>query len=412
MKFSLVYPTRNRPRFIEVALEFLEHETYPDFEVIVSDNYTDPSLSCEKFCKSSSLKNIKYVRPTIPLGMVANWNYALEHAKGDYILFFTDKMFLLPGTLEYVADVLRENPAEIINWVDNKFTPLQFPNYFEEGVYTRGTPGIASNKRFELFDPKEELKKKAFAAVSRGEQSASHYARGKICFGAYDRRLIARILSHAGKLFYNLSPDYTSMILGLSYANSAMEIGRPGIVHVNTDLSNGGQGAIRDDHALAYLNSLADSDSLFGETLIPNLYSSVHNNVAHDYIALKRRLNLEYELNRVNWLVYITEDLDLPSRVWSSPQIEFEHRELLKKFIEEKLSVVEREQYFSKLELRTSARDAAKSATVSGMVKDFFRLFIPNSILEMRRQHRGFKQELHPASTQIRLYDLLQTTPL
>ncbi len=412
MKFSLVYPTRDRPRFIETALRFLAKQDHDDFEVIVSDNYTDPSLSCEIFCTNAAVKNVRYIRPPQPLGMVDNWNYALEHASGDYIFFFTDKMFLLPGTLSYVESVLRESPAEILSWVDNKFTPLKFPNYFGEGTYLHSRPEVDIGKRFEAFNPKVELSKKVLAETARGEQSPSHYARGKICFGGYSRNLIKRIQDCSGVLFRNISPDYTSMILALSFANSAIEIDRPGVVHINTDLSNGGQVAIRDDMALSYLNSLGRVDSFFEQTLIPNLYSSVHNNVAHDYISLKRKFNLEYELNYINWLVYITEDLNLPNRIWSTSKIEREHREILEDFIEQNLNSEERKEYMMKLEARRIARDYLNVVKSQDLhpnigIRGRIRPYVPNFIVNTVRYMREHKLKERQFSTDINLYDLL-----
>jgi glycosyltransferase involved in cell wall biosynthesis len=95
--FSLVYPTRHRPEFIAQALRILEAQGHEGFEVVVSDNYTDPDLSCETVCRRSSLARLTYVRPPAPVDMVDNWNHALAHATGDYVAFLTDKMFVLPG---------------------------------------------------------------------------------------------------------------------------------------------------------------------------------------------------------------------------------------------------------------------------------------------------------------------------
>ncbi len=413
MKFSLVYPTQNRPSFIEAALRFLEHQEYDDFEVIVCDNYTDYSLSCEFIYKKSLLKNIKYIRPQKQLGMVANWNYALDYTSGEYIFYFTDKMFLLPGTLSYVADILKETQAEILSWVDNKFTPLQLPKYFDKGIYTISDSGIDVNKNFEFFDCRAELLKKVVAEASRGEQSSSHYARGKICFGAYNIALIKRIREYSGNLFHNICPDYTSMILGLSYANSALEISKPGIVHINTDLSNGGQTSVRDDLALSFLNSLGGGRGLFEQTLLPNLYSSVHNIVTHDYISLKQKFNLAYELNHINWLVYITEDLNLPNRKWSSPEIEINHRKLLEDFIDENLNDDQRKEYFSKIEKRRISRDALLTIQSQELSKiKSFRIFlqsyIPSYILNAYRHLRYNKKNKNEGPIQIQLYDLLR----
>jgi hypothetical protein len=356
--------------------------------VIVSDNYADVSLSCEAYCRDSSLENIKYVKPPSPVGMVDNWNYALQHATGDYVFYFTDKMFLLPGTLSYVAEILVKNPVDIINWVDSKFTPSHTPDYFGEGVYTKGHSTVSSDKFFIEYDPGEELKKKAFGGYSRREQDASTYVRGKICFGGYKRQLIDKILDRAGNLFHNISPDYTSMILGLSLASSALEIRPPGIVHINTDLSNGGQSEIRDEHSLAYLMSLEGCVSLYEDMLIPHLYSSTHNSVAHDYISIRRKFGFDYQLNTVNWLVNITEDLDLAGRVWSSREVEIQHRYLLENFIEKNMTLTEKDKYYGKIKARLLARNSIgkKDKPVSRKrIKKIIKLIVPEFLLSIRR---------------------------
>lgn len=389
MKFSLVYPTRHRPKFIEMALAFLEKENYKNFEVIVSDNYTDASLSCEEYCKKSSLINIKYVRPPAPVGMVENWNFALQQATGDYVFYFTDKMFLLPGTLIFIAEILAENQVDIVSWVDDKYSTSRMPDYFGKGIYTEGCSVVPPEKKFIEYDPKDELKKKVLAEVSRNEQDASHYARGKICFGGYKRDLIDKILDRADNLFHNIGPDYTSMILGLSLATSAIEIRPSGIVHVNTDLSNGGQGSISDEFALSFLKSLDGSDSFFDDMLVPHLYSSTHNLVARDYISLKRKFDFDYQLNAVNWLVYITEDLDFIGRIWSSHEVKTRHRQLLENFIENNLTLTERKDYSSKLASRFFMRNLTQKFELSlfgRLMRLIVRPFIPNYLMRFLRR--------------------------
>lgn len=389
MKFSLIYPTRHRPKFIEMALIFLQRETYKNFEVIVSDNYTDVSLSCENYCKNSSLKNIKYVKPPYPVGMVENWNFALQQATGDYVFYFTDKMFLLPGTLSYVAEILAKNQVDIVSWVDSKYSALCFPDYFGKGIYTEGCSAVCSEKEFVEYDPKEELKRKVFAEVSRNEQDSSHYARGKICFGGYKRHLIDKILDRADNLFHNISPDYTSMILGLSLASTAIEIRPPGIVHLNTDLSNGGQGAIRDEFALSFLTSLGGANKFFDDMLVPNLYTSPHNVVAHDYISLQRKFDFDYQLNAVNWLVYITEDLNLAGRIWSSREVEIRQRSLLENFIENSLTSMEKKEYFSRLESRSVMPNLIRKFDLSllgKLARKIIRPIIPDFLMRVLRR--------------------------
>ncbi|HJT63631.1 MAG TPA: glycosyltransferase family A protein, partial [Candidatus Limnocylindria bacterium] len=119
-RFSVVYPTRHRPEFIRQALRILEAQRHDDFEVIVCDNFTDPALSCESACAESGLTNLTYVRPPRPVGMVENWNHALQFVGGDYVCYLTDKMFVLPdafASIERALEVAGE--PEIVSWTSD-----------------------------------------------------------------------------------------------------------------------------------------------------------------------------------------------------------------------------------------------------------------------------------------------------
>src|SRR6266513_1056014 len=148
MRFSLVYPTRHRPAFIQRALWFLEKQDYDDFEVIVSDNHIDPSLSCEAICKPSRIRQLTYVRPPSPMGMVEHWNYALQFASGEYICYFTDKMFLLPNTLAHASDCIDQLRPEIVNWTDDSYQSKKYPDYFGQGRYYEASSAVPAQAKF------------------------------------------------------------------------------------------------------------------------------------------------------------------------------------------------------------------------------------------------------------------------
>ena len=284
--FSIIYPTKNRPLFIEKSIKFLEKQNYDNFEVIICDNYDDESLSCEKNCNKANLDKLYYIKPDENLSMVQNWNYSLKYAKGDYIFYFTDKMFLLPNALRMANEVLNQESYDILNWLDNTFHPHKFPEYFESGFYD----DYSSNKSIKSsYFPKEELAKKAFSKASRSEQNKADYARGKICFGCYSKDLIDQIVK-TGKLFHDISPDYTSMILALSYARKGCELKNPGIVHINTDPPMGEMPSKRTPQLI--LKTLNSYPALLDNFMIPNLYSSVHNVVTHDCIFLSKKFHL------------------------------------------------------------------------------------------------------------------------
>ncbi|MCT7974884.1 glycosyltransferase family 2 protein [Laspinema olomoucense] len=389
IRFSLIYPTRHRPIFIKHALLFLENQKYQDFEVIVSDNYSDPNLSCKVECEKSDVKNLKYICPPKPVGMVENWNYALQFATGDYICYLTDKMFLLPHTLSQASIAIEKESPEIVTWIDNSYSPSEYPDYFGSGYYYVGRSMVPLSHKYLFYDPLEELSKKGRADCSRSEQTRSNYARGKICFGAYSALLCERIIHKSGNLFHNMSPDYSSMILALSWATSALELSSPGFVHINTDLSNGGQAQQNDQFALSYIKSLEKNELILDQLLIPSLYSSANNLVAHDYLLLKNKFNLEFEFDKINWLVYITEDLNFPDKIWSSLNTKEKHLNLLHEYLENFLPETEKLEYLARVKARTQAKKNIQRKAIKKILK----LIIPNAFLcyckEKRNAVRG-----------------------
>ncbi len=333
-RFSLVYPTRHRPEFVRQALRILETQRHRNFEVIVCDNYVDPTLSCEEACRDSSLANLSYVRPPRPVGMVENWNHALPFATGDYICYLTDKMFVLPDALGRIEQAIDATGGpEIVSWTSDAYNPESYADYFGNGLYFAMSSGLRS-RMYRRFRPAAELDRRGRAEVSRGEQGPSDYSRGKLVFGAYRRELTQRIVQRYGALFHNINPDYTSMVLGLTEARHAIELTASCVVSVNTDISNGMLSDTDDRAALRFLGSLAGgAESIMPKLLVPGLYVSLHNWVAHDYLALRTEFDLSFVFNQVNWLAYIVEDVHRPSRAWSDARVEAEQKGLLKAFL-------------------------------------------------------------------------------
>ncbi len=333
-RFSLVYPTRHRPEFVRRALRILETQRYDDFEVVVSDNYVDPALSCEEICRESSLAHLTYVRPPRPVGMVENWNHALPFATGEYVGYLTDKMFVLPDALGHIEQAIDSaGSPEIVSWPSDAFNPASFDDYFGDGVYFSMGSDLRSGQ-YRPFSTAEELDRRGRAEVSRAEQSSSDYSRGKIAFGVYRRQLVDRMVQRFGTLFHNISPDYTSMVLGLAEARDAIHLEMSCVVSVNTDISNGALVDTDDAAALAFLDSLAGgSEAILPNLFVPGLYASLNNFVAHDLLTQKRAGGLAFEFNAANWLVYCTEDIYRPDRHWSDPQVETEQKGLLKAFV-------------------------------------------------------------------------------
>ncbi|RPH37074.1 MAG: glycosyltransferase [Chloroflexi bacterium] len=376
-RFSVVYPTRHRPDFIRQALRILETQIHDDFEVIVCDNFVDPALSCESVCGESRLANLTYVRPPRPVGMVENWNHSLKFANGDYVLYLTDKMFVLPDAFRSIERALEATgEPEIVSWTSDFYKPASYADYFGKGFYVNVAPD-AGAARHRPFEPADELDARGRAEVSRNEQSASQYCRGKLVFGAYRRDMVQRIVGRFGALFHNINPDYTSMVLGLGHARGAVELERSCVVSVNTDISNGVLCDTDDAAALRFVASLDGGvERILTNMLVPGLYASLHNWVAHDYLALREAAGLSFDFNVANWLVYCTEDIYRPGRRWSDPEVERSQKGLLRTAVESLEPAVRDE-----LEARLAARPARPRRPVHRRV---LRRVVPTAVRQWR----------------------------
>lgn len=84
---SICIPIYNGALFLEEALNSAINQTYPNLEIIVSDdNSTDNSLEIiESFKSKTSI--LIYIYNHVPNGIGSNWNNCVKYANGDYIKF-------------------------------------------------------------------------------------------------------------------------------------------------------------------------------------------------------------------------------------------------------------------------------------------------------------------------------------
>lgn len=104
-------PTYNRAnRFLRQALNSALKQTYPNIEIVVSDNCSTDNT--EEVVKSYNDPRIRYFKQEVNIGSVNNSNFCLKQAKGDYYLLHHDDDLIDPDFLEtcmkavnYSADI-------------------------------------------------------------------------------------------------------------------------------------------------------------------------------------------------------------------------------------------------------------------------------------------------------------------
>ena len=138
---SVVIPTRNRGHLVPNAIRSVLWQDFDDFELIVSDNCSADNTAQairetidERGGGERSGggerggERVRYVRPDRVLSMPDHWEFALDHARGQFITYLCDDDVWVPGALGRIVDILNRSRADLVvsysgiynapNWLD------------------------------------------------------------------------------------------------------------------------------------------------------------------------------------------------------------------------------------------------------------------------------------------------------
>ena len=153
--FSVIVPVYNRIDEVNDLLESLTRQTCKDFEIlIVEDGSTTP---CKDTVESfSHMLDVKYFYKSNEGRSIAR-NHGLEHASGEYFIFFDSDCVIPPNYFETLSAKLKENYTDCFGGPDaahDSFTDMQKAiNYSMTSFLTTG--GIRGGKiQMEKFVPR------------------------------------------------------------------------------------------------------------------------------------------------------------------------------------------------------------------------------------------------------------------
>jgi glycosyltransferase involved in cell wall biosynthesis len=117
-KVVALVPAWNASAFIVDTLVALAAQTYPNLEILISDDASpdDTADVCERYAATDS--RFRVIRQPRNLGWAGNVNALLRGARGDYLVFaFQDDLFD-PTYVERCVTVLEANPHAVIAFSD------------------------------------------------------------------------------------------------------------------------------------------------------------------------------------------------------------------------------------------------------------------------------------------------------
>jgi glycosyltransferase involved in cell wall biosynthesis len=133
-------PTYNRPGGLKTAVESILSQTYPNLEIIISDNCsTDPEV--ERLCTifKNNNKQITYYRQPVNIGPVPNFEYVLQKATGMYFNWVADDDWIDANYIERCVEALKSDQELVLVSGTVKY-------YDINGVY------ICTEKMFDVIE--------------------------------------------------------------------------------------------------------------------------------------------------------------------------------------------------------------------------------------------------------------------
>jgi Glycosyl transferase family 2 len=106
MKISVLLPTRDRLELLRHAVASVTRLDDRDWEIVISDNCSSGDVA--GYVASLADARIRYVRAPQLLSITQNWNNALAHSTGDYVLMLGDDDALLGGYFTTIRKVIAD----------------------------------------------------------------------------------------------------------------------------------------------------------------------------------------------------------------------------------------------------------------------------------------------------------------
>jgi glycosyltransferase involved in cell wall biosynthesis len=286
--FSVLMPTKNRSEILGGAIESVLGQSFPDFEIILSDNDDSPTATAEVAARYADPR-LRYFRTSGRLPMHENWENAFLQAQGQQVLLLEDKMRLVPNALEILHRCLEQHGP----------LPISYRIKFAK---RDRLPGPRTFPKVQRLDSKETIE-----SFCRFEQDFFQQL-PKALDSCASRELLERVKtgSPSGLLFSYISPDYASGFMLLAATPAFLHITTP-LVYVphnwmwRSQYSNGQASYRKTDSYRRFLASLpVTREEILEHVPIKSEFLWI-NSVLYDFFALYRRPDHQ---PRIDWVSY------------------------------------------------------------------------------------------------------------
>ena len=221
---TILIPTRERLATLRFTLRTALDQATDRIEVLVADNASTDGT--HDFVASIRDPRLRYVTSGSRVSMSDNWENALRHARGRYLMIIGDDDAVMPGAIDRLIQDLNKNPYEVLLWPKHVYVwPGPKSDAYVERIATPSTP-----RRIDLG---------RLAGQVLVQGGWGHYSLPSIYHSLVHRRIPDEIRRRHGRVYHTTQPDIFMEICVPAFANDAFDVGYSVTAHGRSAMSNG-----------------------------------------------------------------------------------------------------------------------------------------------------------------------------
>ncbi|MNK73875.1 Spore coat polysaccharide biosynthesis protein SpsA [compost metagenome] len=236
---SIIIPTRNRPEYAISAIRSALSIASEEIELIVQDNSDGDELSALLAAYESDGR-LRYQHTKERLDVIANFNKALDLARGEYFTFIGDDDGVNPEILDAVRWAKQEGlDALTPTLIADYFWPDMTQKYY--GNKSAGNLRIRPFNGSISFPNVEQGMREC--ARNAGQNLVHFTALPKVYYGIVKRACMEKVREKTGTYFPGVSPDMSGAMAAASYVQRLGVVDYPLFVPGSSIKSTAGSSA-------------------------------------------------------------------------------------------------------------------------------------------------------------------------
>lgn len=249
---TLAIPTRERADTLKHTLATAVDQDSRNFQILVCDNFSQDST--RDVVASFDDDRVTYVNTGRRLSMTENFNFALEHVRGKYVIYIGDDDGLMQGAISMLTEIIATHPAPVYCWECHGYTwPIN------------GTPPRIVSLTPPTPPHKVDLRSRLEFSIRWG--GLRDHLLPKAYHSAVQTSVLLEIKRRTGSAFHSQAPDLFTGYAIPVFAPYAVNTGTALTVAGYSAKANSGRSQVGTQHFQSYVNEFGEYK--FHPTLYP-----------------------------------------------------------------------------------------------------------------------------------------------